>query len=86
MDHRRRTAHEVAATATSNLSLERARAVKDHLTRRGVDASRVATRGLGPDYPVASNSTEAGRLQNRRVQVLVQTQVARLGGDRTIRE
>jgi outer membrane protein OmpA-like peptidoglycan-associated protein len=68
------------------LSEDRAQAVKDYLTSRGIDPSRVTTRGLGPDYPVASNWTEAGRLQNRRVEVLVQTQVARLNGERTIRE
>ena len=54
-----------------DLSLRRAEAVKDYLTSQGIDPRRVTTQGLGPDYPVASNSTEAGRQQNRRVEVIV---------------
>jgi outer membrane protein OmpA-like peptidoglycan-associated protein len=59
-----------------DLSLHRAEAVKSYLMQRGVDPARVTTQGLGQDYPVASNSTEAGRQQNRRVEVVVQTNVA----------
>ncbi|HEX3897014.1 MAG TPA: OmpA family protein [Rudaea sp.] len=59
-----------------DLSLHRAEAVKAYLMQRGVDPARVTTQGMGQDYPVASNSTEAGRQQNRRVEVVVQTNVA----------
>jgi outer membrane protein OmpA-like peptidoglycan-associated protein len=59
-----------------DLSLHRAEAVKSYLVQRGVDPSRITTQGLGEDYPVASNATEAGRQQNRRVEVVVQTTVA----------
>lgn len=59
-----------------DLSLRRAVAVQNYLIGRGVDPSRVTAQGLGPDFPVASNATEAGRLQNRRVEVIVQTRVA----------
>jgi outer membrane protein OmpA-like peptidoglycan-associated protein len=60
-----------------DLSLSRAQAVKGYLAQHGVDPSRISTQGLGPDYPVASNATEAGRQQNRRVEVTVQTSIAR---------
>lgn len=53
------------------LSRERAESVRDYLVTHGVDPSKVSTRGLGPDYPVASNDTAAGRQQNRRVEVIL---------------
>ena len=59
-----------------DLSLHRAESVKSYLVQRGVDPARITTQGLGQDYPVASNATEAGRQQNRRVEVVVQTNVA----------
>lgn len=52
------------------LSTERAAAVKAALVSLGVPASQVATRGLGATQPVASNATEEGRAQNRRVEVV----------------
>jgi phosphate transport system substrate-binding protein len=52
------------------LSQERARAVEVQLQARGVFPKVVA--GFGPAIPVASNSTEAGRNKNRRVEVWVQ--------------
>jgi outer membrane protein OmpA-like peptidoglycan-associated protein len=61
----------------ADLSLHRAESVKAYLVQRGVDPARVTAQGLGQDFPVASNSTEAGRQQNRRVEVVVQTNVAR---------
>lgn len=54
------------------LSQRRANAVRAYLVGRGIAANRILTRGLGPDYPVASNRTEAGRQQNRRVEMIVQ--------------
>ncbi|AYC31783.1 OmpA family protein [Pseudomonas cavernae] len=52
-----------------DLSQRRAQSVAGYLTAQGVDASRVSTRGMGPDQPVASNATTDGRAQNRRVEV-----------------
>lgn len=52
-----------------SLSQRRAQSVADYLIAQGVNASRVSTRGVGPDQPVASNASEAGRSQNRRVEV-----------------
>ncbi|MBP1151885.1 MULTISPECIES: OmpA family protein [Methylocaldum] len=51
------------------LSLRRAQAVQDFLLRNGVSPDRIVTRGYGEAYPVASNDTNAGRLQNRRVEI-----------------
>lgn len=48
------------------LSRERAQSVRDYLIARGVAPQRLITRGYGPDYPVASNATVAGRDLNRR--------------------
>jgi OmpA-OmpF porin, OOP family len=52
------------------LSQQRSEAVKDFLVQNGIEASRVTARGLGEAYPVASNETEAGRQQNRRVEII----------------
>ncbi len=52
-----------------SLSQRRAQSVANYLMAQGVDASRVSTRGAGPDQPVASNATVEGRAQNRRVEV-----------------
>lgn len=56
-------------TYNVSLSQRRAQSVADYLVAQGVNASRVSTRGVGPDQPVASNANEAGRSQNRRVEV-----------------
>lgn len=51
------------------LSQQRADSVGSALITQGVAANRVRTGGMGPDNPVASNSTEAGKAQNRRVEI-----------------
>lgn len=53
------------------LSERRAGSVRDALVERGVDEQRIRTRGYGPDYPVATNETQAGRQLNRRVEVII---------------
>jgi len=53
------------------LSENRAAAVKDFLTSKGVASKRITTQGLGSKSPVATNDTEAGRQQNRRVEVAI---------------
>ena len=53
------------------LSLKRANSVKTYLENSGVASSRMETRGLAYDYPVASNETAEGRAQNRRVEVYI---------------
>lgn len=60
-------------TYNQQLSQQRAQEVKRILTRNGVDESRIQTEGYGENYPVANNSTEVGRQQNRRVEIVVAT-------------
>ncbi len=54
------------------LSERRAQTVKNYLVSRGVSPSRLTTRGYGESDPVATNETEAGRAQNRRVELIPQ--------------
>jgi OmpA-OmpF porin, OOP family len=49
------------------LSEARAKAVVAAVSALGVDASRMEAEGYGPQHPVASNDTEEGRAQNRRI-------------------
>ncbi len=51
------------------LSQRRAESVRNYLIQRGVAAGQVAARGYGPDNPIATNATRAGRAQNRRVEL-----------------
>ena len=53
------------------LSERRAQTVVDQLTRFGVSASRLQPQGFGESRPVATNETEEGRAQNRRVELNV---------------
>ena len=59
-------------TTTLVLSQRRAEAVAETLAAAGVDRGRIVATGLGPDFPVASNATAAGRQQNRRVEVVIE--------------
>ncbi|MFN2315562.1 MAG: OmpA family protein [Gemmatimonadales bacterium] len=54
-----------------NMRLSRARAesVKNFLIARGVAADRIATAWFGEERPIATNETDAGRAQNRRVEI-----------------
>ncbi|WP_374166322.1 OmpA family protein [Arcticibacter sp. MXS-1] len=52
-----------------NLSRDRANSVKTYLVNSGVDANRITVKGYGESRPIASNSTEEGRVQNRRVEI-----------------
>jgi OOP family OmpA-OmpF porin len=53
------------------LSVRRAQAVRDYLVGKGVDPNLIDVQGRGKREPVASNKTEEGRAQNRRVEVEV---------------
>ena len=60
-----------SATYNQQLSEKRAASVAAYLGSRGVDRSRMVTVGAGKDHPVASNETEEGRAQNRRVEITI---------------
>ncbi|MDI7863825.1 OmpA family protein [Rhizobiaceae bacterium n13] len=53
------------------LSERRAASVANFLGGQGVDQRRISTMGFGPNQPVASNATETGRAQNRRVEISI---------------
>lgn len=53
------------------LSSKRAQAVANYLEQLGIPNNRIVSRGLGGEKPVASNNTEAGRQQNRRVEFII---------------
>ena len=53
------------------LSQERAQAVMNYLVSRGVPAEAISAVGIGPDRPIADNSTRDGRTENRRVELII---------------
>lgn len=55
-----------------DLSLKRAQAVKNWLVQKGIASNRMKTVGKGENEPVASNETDAGRAENRRIEFYVQ--------------
>ncbi|HEC17438.1 MAG TPA: OmpA family protein [Sedimenticola sp.] len=54
------------------LSERRAKAAAGYLISRGIDATRIRTKGVGESQPVADNSTKSGRAKNRRVEIRVE--------------
>ena len=53
------------------LSQERARSVANYLSQRNIPRSRLRTVGYGEKRPIADNSTENGRAENRRAELLI---------------
>jgi outer membrane protein OmpA-like peptidoglycan-associated protein len=60
-----------SASYNQQLSERRAESVSTAIQVRGIDAERLMAKGLGENYPVATNSTDAGRQQNRRVEIVL---------------
>ncbi|MDQ3535702.1 MAG: OmpA family protein [Bacteroidota bacterium] len=67
------------------LSEQRSKSVSDYAKNIGVDDGRITTVGYGPNQPIADNDTEAGKRENRRVEVAIyankQLQRAAKSGD-----
>jgi outer membrane protein OmpA-like peptidoglycan-associated protein len=55
-----------------SLSLQRAQSVKNWLVNKGISSSRMKTVGKGMNEPVAPNTTDSGRAENRRIEFYVQ--------------
>jgi outer membrane protein OmpA-like peptidoglycan-associated protein len=55
--------------ALKKLAAARAAALAKWLADHGIDRTRIASEGVGPDQPVATNATEAGRAENRRIEI-----------------
>ncbi len=65
------TSSEGTAAHNLRISKDQANSVKTYLVNSGVDAKRLKVKGYGETHPVADNSTEAGRILNRRVEFKV---------------
>ena len=62
------------------VSERRAEAIREALVARGVDTTRVVTKGYGKAYPVADNGSTDGRAVNRRVEVVIADENGNLRG------
>lgn len=52
-------------------SIARAKALADKLITNGIDAKRIKSSGKGSKQPIATNKTEVGRAQNRRIEIQI---------------
>lgn len=59
-------------TLGNKIPIQRANSARDHLISHGIAASRITAKGYGEQQLVASNDTDAGRAQNRRVELRFQ--------------
>ncbi len=57
------------------LSQARAESVRNFLVSQGVPADSITARGFGPNQPVASNETEAGRRANQRIEIVYEQEI-----------
>ena len=59
------------AAGTEAIAAQRAQAVRSALVACGLSAAIVEARGMGTERPIMSNSTAAGRAENRRVEIVI---------------
>ena len=64
------------AAANQELSERRAKAIRDAVLARGIDAARVEAVGYGENRPIADNGTPAGRQKNRRIEIVLSDDVS----------
>jgi OOP family OmpA-OmpF porin len=64
---------EAAGDESRNLLLseQRAQSVAEMFTRLGFQRGQISAKGFGSQRPVALNDTEQGRMQNRRVEIII---------------
>jgi outer membrane protein OmpA-like peptidoglycan-associated protein len=53
------------------ISQKRVEAIVDYLVSKGIEKQRLVGKGYGESNPISSNSTEEGRMKNRRVEFLI---------------
>jgi len=53
------------------LSQRRADAVKKLLVENGIQANQIEALGMGEEFPIAENTTNAGKAKNRRVEIII---------------
>jgi outer membrane protein OmpA-like peptidoglycan-associated protein len=65
-----------SASRNRDLSQQRADSVRSYLVSRGFPAEKIVATGMGPDRPIAENTSAEGRANNRRVEIVVAKAVA----------
>jgi outer membrane protein OmpA-like peptidoglycan-associated protein len=74
------TDSEGSAEYNMDLSDRRASSAADFITAEGIDRARISTAGRGEAEPIATNTSDEGRRQNRRVEVAIYADAATRGG------
>jgi OOP family OmpA-OmpF porin len=68
------TDNQGADAYNQKLSDQRAKSVLEYLSSKGIEAKRLTAKGFGETKPIATNDTEDGKEQNRRVEFLITEQ------------
>jgi outer membrane protein OmpA-like peptidoglycan-associated protein len=74
------TDSEGSAEYNMDLSDRRASSAANFITAEGIDRARISTAGRGEAEPIATNTSDEGRRQNRRVEVAIYADAATRGG------